>query len=122
MTRTGQFFSRPFASITVDIAKIRDYCLSDTHPRWRHKARVFRSRLGLTVNDAELLRQALLHAARDSSRDLRPTVRDDYGQRYVLDVTMTTAVGTGTIRSSWIVPRGQTALRLTSCYLLPETS
>jgi hypothetical protein len=31
-----------FAAATVDVAKLRDYCLSDAHLRGRHKARVFR--------------------------------------------------------------------------------
>jgi hypothetical protein len=34
---------------------------------------VFRSRLGLTANDAELLRRTLLDAARDRQDDLQPT-------------------------------------------------
>ena len=49
-----------FGKFVVEIAKLRDYCLSDTHPRGRHKARVFRSRLGLSASDAEWLRQSLL--------------------------------------------------------------
>jgi hypothetical protein len=51
------------ADIVVDVAKLRDYCLSDSHPRGRHKARVLRSRLGLTTGDAEWLRDQLLRAA-----------------------------------------------------------
>ena len=63
-----------FDTVVVEIVKQRDYCLSDTHPRGRHKARVFRSRLGLTDLDAEFLRQALLDAARISSiSSSRPT-------------------------------------------------
>lgn len=69
------------ASIIVDPAKLRDYRLSDTHPRGRRKARVFRSRLGLTSNDAELLRQALIGAARSRSDKMYPTASDDYGKR-----------------------------------------
>ena len=105
-------------SIVVNVAKLRDYCLSDTHPRGRHKARVFRSRLGLTTEDAELLRRALLDAVRDRQDDLRSTDTDDYGQRYVLDFAMTTTAGTATVRSAWIVLAGQDVLRLTSCYVL----
>jgi len=106
-----------FGSIVVDVAKLRDYCLSDTHPRGRHKARVFRSRLGLTTDDVELLRRALLDAVRDRQDDLRPTDTDEYGQRYVLDFAMTTAAGTATVRSAWIVLAGQDVLRLISCYV-----
>ncbi|HSZ55379.1 MAG TPA: hypothetical protein VK797_06950 [Tepidisphaeraceae bacterium] len=107
-----------FSDIVVEIAKLRDYCLSDTHPRGRHKARVFRSRLGLTVRDADSLRQALVDAARDHQDDLRPTESDEFGQRYVLDFEMTTAAASATIRSAWIVLAGQDVLRLVSCYVL----
>jgi hypothetical protein len=107
-----------FSDIVVDVAKLRDYCLSETHLRGRHKARVFRSRLGLTIRDSELLRVALLNAARDPQKDLLPKEADEFGQRYVLDFAMTTSVGIATIRSAWIVLAGQNVLRLTSCYVL----
>jgi hypothetical protein len=107
-----------FGSIVVEIAKLRNYCLSDTHPRGRHKARVFRSRLGLTVGDAELLQRALLDAARERQEELRPTDADEFGQRYVLDFPMTTAAGTATVRSGWIVVAGTDVLRLTACCVL----
>lgn len=110
--------ARQFAEIVVDVAKLRDYCLSDSHPRGRHKARVFRSRLGLTAANAELLRQALIDAARDRQDQLVPTDADEYGQRYVLDFDLTSAVGIATVRSAWIVLTGQDVLRLTSCFVL----
>lgn len=47
----------------VDLVKLRHYCLCENHPRGRHKARVFRSVLGLTDADAKLLQDALLKAA-----------------------------------------------------------
>jgi len=33
----------------LDIRKIEDYCLSSSHPRGRHKARVFREALDLSA-------------------------------------------------------------------------
>jgi len=48
----------------VDLAKLRDYCLSPDHPRGRHKARVFATALGLTADHAEELHEALLTAVR----------------------------------------------------------
>jgi len=107
-----------FDLIVVDVAKLRDYCLSETHPRGRHKARVFRSRLGLTAGDAEALRQALLEAIESRMEELRPTDSDEYGQRYVLDFGITTHSGTARIRSGWIVPVNEDVLRFTSCYVL----
>ncbi|HTV48299.1 MAG TPA: hypothetical protein VMG59_07640 [Phycisphaerae bacterium] len=109
--------TRSFDKIVVDIVKLRDYCLSDTHPRGRHKARVFRSRLGLRAGDAKFLRKALFDAARANQDQLQPTASDRFGRRYLLDFSMTTATGAATIRSSWIVLTGQNVLRLTSCYV-----
>lgn len=107
-----------FSDIVVDVAKLRDYCLSDSHPRGRHKARVFRSRLGLIQADAELLRVTLLDAARSCQGDLRRTGIDHFGERYMLELRMSTTAGTATIRSSWIVLTGQDVLRFVSCYVV----
>ncbi|MFZ1990169.1 MAG: DUF6883 domain-containing protein [Alphaproteobacteria bacterium] len=89
-----------FDDIVVDLVKLRDYCLSDEHPRGRHKARVFRSALGLQRDGAGELREALLNAARQGSGNLKMTQSDDFGDRYVLDFAMTTAVGSATVRST----------------------
>ena len=107
-----------FGDIVVEIGKLRDYCLNEMHPRGRHKARVFKSRLGLRAGDAELLRQTLLAAAQSRQDELRAADADEFGQRYLLDFPMTTATGSATIRSAWIVLAGQDVLRLTSCYVL----
>jgi hypothetical protein len=99
----------------VDIAKLRDYCLNDQHPRGRHKARVFASALGLIVADADVLKQALRNAALEC--DARETDRDDYGQRYVLDLEIAGPRGRATVRSSWIILHGEDFPRMTSCYV-----
>ena len=107
-----------FSNIVVNIAKLRDYCLSEEHPRGRNKARVFRSRLGLTAHDAQWLRQALLDAAHERQQNLLPTDADEFGQRYVLDFPLTTAAGSAKVRYAWIVLTGEDVLKLTSCYVL----
>lgn len=48
----------------VDIAKVREYCLSPRHELGKFKARVFASALGLTEKDADWLREQLLLAAK----------------------------------------------------------
>lgn len=100
----------------VEIRKLRDYCLSPSHPRGRHKARVFASVLGLTADDAEEVREALLAAA--ISEDAAPTENDEYGQRYVLDFEMKAETRAATVRSGWIVRRGEDFPRFTSCWVL----
>jgi hypothetical protein len=100
----------------VDVAKLRDYCLSPTHPVGKHKARVFASVLGLTDADAAELRLALLEAAR--TLDVVTGEQDDYGQRYTLDLILAGPAGQATVRSTWIVRAGEDFARLTSCYVL----
>ena len=73
-------------TVVVELAKLRDYCLNEGHPRGRHKARVFRSRLGLTSADSEWLRETLASAAVRRLADLRQTESDSYGDRYLLEV------------------------------------
>ena len=41
----------------VEIAKLRDYCLSVAHPEGRHKARVFRAVLGIGPADSHMLQE-----------------------------------------------------------------
>lgn len=54
----------------VELRKLRGYCLSEEHPKGKHKARVFASDLGLAA-------EALLAAAR--SEEAIPTEEDEYG-------------------------------------------
>jgi hypothetical protein len=100
----------------VDIAKLRDYCLSLNHPRGRHKARVFAAALGLTADQAEELRDALLEAVR--TEEATATDQDEHGQRYMLDFTMNGSSGEVRVRSSWIIRSGEDFPRLTSCYVV----
>ena len=99
----------------VDVRKLTDYCLNPDSPRGRHKARVFAAALGLTAADAPKLRARLLEVARTGDAKLGEV--DVYGQRYTMDFTMATAVGTATVRSGWIVIRGKREPRLTTCYV-----
>jgi hypothetical protein len=67
----------------VDVAKLRDYCLSTDHVRGRHKARLFAAALGITSADAEFVREALLLAAGEG--DATASEIDEYGARYTID-------------------------------------
>ena len=49
---------------TVDIRKLRDYCMNPLHPEGKHKARLFAAALGMTAADAEPLRDALLQVVK----------------------------------------------------------
>jgi hypothetical protein len=99
----------------VEAEKLIDYCLNPHHLRGKHKARVFATALGFTAENVELLRQALLAAA--AIGDAQPAVSDEFGNRYVLDFEAKGPGGVGVIRTAWIVRRGESSPRLTSCYV-----
>jgi len=101
----------------VDLTKLRDYCLNPAHLCGRHKARVFAATLGVTARQAELLRAALLQAARDSEEAVLGE-EDGFGKRYVLDFNMAGPKASGSIRALWIVRMNEAFPRLTSCYVL----
>jgi hypothetical protein len=100
----------------IDIRKLRDYCLNPEHPRGRHKARIFAASLGLTMKDAERLRDAILSAALVGEAQL--SEEDEYGQRYTSDFIMDELAGQATVRTLWIVRRDEEFPRLTSCYVV----
>lgn len=99
----------------VDIEKLRDYCLSKSHLRGRHKARVFEAVLGLTASHVDLLRGALLEAT--MTYEAIPSGADVYGERYMLDFPFNGPVGKAIVCSRWIVRTGENFPRLTACYV-----
>ena len=96
----------------VEIVKLRDYYLDPSHPRGRHKSRIFLAVLGLAQADAEFLRQEVLRAAREATAIEGET--DEYGERYIVDFELTRHDRRAKIRSVWIIRRGQGVPRLTS--------
>lgn len=98
----------------VDIAKLRDYCLSPGHEHGKHKARVFATALGVDAANAGWLRERLIEAAQG---DATLISRSEYGSLYVIDFEVRTSVGQATLRSGWIVRSGEDYARLTTCYV-----
>ena len=100
----------------VDIRKLRDYCLNPGHSNGKHKARLFKSILGMTADNADELRQILLEVIKTHQAKLGRN--DPFGQRYTLDFTLKWQNKKAVIRSSWIIEQNSQIPRLTSCYPL----
>lgn len=99
----------------VPLEKLTGYSLSPTNAKGKHKARVFRSALGLGLEDAPWLRDRILEAVREhDALEREPTA---YGRRYVVDFLLSTDVGTALVRSAWMVRYDESIPRLTSCYV-----
>lgn len=103
----------------ADIRKLCDYSLSLTHHTGKHKARVFSSVLGMTIDDAEALRDILLKAVKQYEAEVG--MKDEYGQRYRVDFPLEWKNRRAIIRSGWIIEPDIPYPRLTSCYVLEKT-
>ena len=97
----------------VDIAKLRDYSLNLSHSV--DKARVFKAALGLSVQEAEWLRERALEIA--VTGEATPGLILVFGDTYVIDAWITYKDKTALVRFSWIVEFGTDFPRLTSCYV-----
>jgi hypothetical protein len=100
----------------LDIRKIEDYCLNPSHPRGRHKARVFREALGLQWSDASWLRDVLLEAAR--SGEAFQDGEDAWGTYWRLDATIRRQGRSAVVRTVWIVRISESVPRFVTCWVL----
>lgn len=100
----------------IEISKLRDYALNPTHRVGGHKARLFARVLGITLSDAEALRDILFDIIQNEEAMLGEL--DEYGQRYVLDFLLTWQNRQTIVRSAWIIRPDEDFPRLVTCYPL----
>ena len=97
--------------------KLQGYVLNPLHREGKHKARVFESVLGITLDNQEILRRAILHAA-GTSEDVEARGDQGHGALFVLRFPLVTAKGRASVLTAWIVRNGEDFPRLTTCYIL----
>jgi Domain of unknown function (DUF6883) len=115
--QTDDFMKLPDGDHADLGTKIEDYVLNPSHWEGRHKARVFESVLGITINNQQVLREAVLAAAANS--DEAEALGDNgHGLVYVLRFPLTTANGTAMILTAWIIRYAEDFPRLITCYIL----
>jgi hypothetical protein len=96
-------------------AKLAGYALNQDHELGRHKARVFAAALGITQDNAALLRVAIR-----AGLPAAPAIKkhaDRHGQRFEVDVSVTGPAGSAMVRTAWIVREAGGAPQLTSAYV-----
>jgi filamentous hemagglutinin len=100
-----------FDKANIPIEKIADYSLKDPN-----KARVFKSVLGYTVDDAdEVLEKIRDNVGKYPAVDKGNT---EYGTLAQVDIEMTGKNGnTAVVRTAWIFDTGSDVPRLTSAYI-----
>ena len=97
--------------------KLEAYSLNFDHREGRHKARVFQAALGITFENADVLRTALLDAA-ENSDEAESRGDNGFGEVFVLRFSMQTAVGRAVVLAAWIILHDEDFPRLTTCYIL----
>lgn len=100
----------------IDDQKLTGYCLNPNHADGQHKANVFQSALGISLDDVEELKAALREAVWICDATLGKS--NQYGRRYVIDFSMTRLEKRAVIRSVWIVRYDEDFPRLVTCYVL----
>jgi hypothetical protein len=104
------------ARAIIDPQKLIGYSLSLDHEEGKNKARVFGLVLGIELNNARVLIDALRDAA--ASEDAVVGKADCYGQRYVIDFDLSGPGGTALVRSCWIIRANESIPRLVTCYII----
>lgn len=105
----------PFAeNAEIDIRKLTEYVLNLGHANGKHKAILWSSALGVTVDDAEELSAVLLDAVRFNDATIGKF--DRHGQRYTVDFLFEWRGKSAIIRSGWIISRGSAIPRLTTAF------
>ena len=100
----------------IDNNKLAGYSLNVNHEEGKHKARVFKSALNLTIDNLEELKQVLLEAVK--TYEAIPDKANSYGQKYIIDFPWTRNNKTTIVHSVWIVRNDENFPRLVTCYLL----
>jgi hypothetical protein len=100
--------------LNIDARKLEDYCLSPSHPRGRHKARVFAHALGIVQRDALWLREQLLQTGPAAEVINRET--DQFGERLTADIAISRQGRTAVVRSVWMVR--DASVNLVTCWVL----
>ena len=94
--------------------KLERYCLNIQHKQGKHKALLFQKRLGITLENKEIIEQALLKAIKE--KDAVIYKQDRYGTHYDVKFPLSTQTGSSLILSSWIIRQNEFDPRLTNAY------
>jgi hypothetical protein len=99
----------------VEIEKLLTYSLNPEHEVGKHKAVVFKAALGITLDDADWLRETILRQVASAEAARGPA--SPFGEKYVVDMEVTRGNRSAVVRTAWIVEYGTDFPRLTSCYV-----
>lgn len=99
----------------VSLEKLTGYCLNEYHPYGKEKATTFKSVLGIGINEAVLLKDAILKGL--SENDCEAREQDEFGERFTVTMRICIFEKEANVTTGWIVRTDEDYPRLTSCYI-----
>ena len=99
----------------VPMEKLTRYCLDFESVDGKHKARMFRNKLGLIKTDALILRDTLLKVAREN--DALHIKTNKFGEYYTIAFKLSFNNKTATVLSAWFINNDTIIPRLITCYI-----
>jgi hypothetical protein len=100
---------------SVDDEKLLRYLLNPMHPVGGPHAVLFERLLGINRTCADVLRQALLRAARDEEATLGKS--SAYGQKFEIQFSLDGPRGGYTVLSVWMIKTGTDLPQLVTAYI-----
>lgn len=100
----------------IDPDKLAGYVLNPVHPEGRHKARVFRSALGLASTNVQWLADAILSAVGNAEAVLQAVT--EWGTIYRVEIEISRGRRCAKIRTVWLCTQEKT--RLVTCFVIGE--
>ena len=96
--------------------KLSGYILSSTHRIGANKARVFKSALGIGKAEIDVLKSALLEAARTQ----RPNFirEDEHGSHFAIVFELSYSGKSAFVRSLWMIKTGDDVANLVSAFVI----
>jgi len=105
-----------FEEVYIDIRKLRDYVLNPQHPIGKHKARVFSSSLGISRNEAEILKTKIVKEMEHA--DIVWAHEDQFGKRFKTDLEISMNDREARVRTIWIIKVQNEIPELVTCYVI----
>lgn len=109
-----------FKSVSIDVkGKLEGYVLNPEHPTGKHKAKVFKSALGFTQEDAAELAEQIRDKVQNCEAIRGKLTK--YGQHWTVRIPIEGKNGrTALVETGWLVDNQDFALRLLTAYVVKE--
>lgn len=89
----------------ISFEKLAEYCLNELHPHRKDRAIVFKTVLGIGINEASLLKKAIMQGL--SENDCVAKGKDNYGERFSVEMKISIFQYETVISTGWIVRVGE---------------